>query len=233
MGIIRKKQQGEFTIISNNTLRDERLSLDALGLLARLLSRPENWVIRPWHLRQESNIGRTRLTRIIRELEAAGYLRRKKTRRPDGTWDWTSEVYEEAICSNNEPATDGICANGKAADGFIIDGQSGDIEIQRLKKQKEKYPERGLSRKDFLLSDVDINWANLETPLINPKHETKKFIDHPSGVQQFHDYEELTGAWRNWMRHGQIYAASQKRNPQQGLPSMAGMLTDTDWIEEI
>jgi hypothetical protein len=74
--IIRREHNGNFTILPNNIVNDQRLSIEAIGVLAYLLSRPPNWKIRHAQLRKAYRVGRQKLQRIIRELIQAGYLDR-------------------------------------------------------------------------------------------------------------------------------------------------------------
>ncbi|KFK48328.1 hypothetical protein JS86_25325, partial [Vibrio vulnificus] len=70
MSVIRRAQGQEFTVLPNSTIRESRLSIDALGLLVKLISRPPNWEVRPHQLQNECGIGRDRLRRLLKELES-------------------------------------------------------------------------------------------------------------------------------------------------------------------
>lgn len=69
-------------VVPNATAQDSSLSWAARGLLLHMLSMPENWQFHEHDLVNRSPMGRDHLRSIVRELEAAGYLRR--TRRRDG-----------------------------------------------------------------------------------------------------------------------------------------------------
>lgn len=69
-----------FTIVSNETLEDERLSIEARWLIAYLLSKPDNWIIRLNDIRKKSGKGRDKVRAMLKELERAGYLIREKAR---------------------------------------------------------------------------------------------------------------------------------------------------------
>ncbi|NUP47252.1 MAG: hypothetical protein HOW97_08050 [Catenulispora sp.] len=80
-----------FTIIPNGTLRDERLSYCARGVLAELLSRPENWETNADSISERARKhrdvvgeGRRAIRAAFAELEAAGYMVRKRERVPKG-----------------------------------------------------------------------------------------------------------------------------------------------------
>ncbi|HFD88200.1 MAG TPA: hypothetical protein ENJ35_11075 [Gammaproteobacteria bacterium] len=134
MSIFRVAKTGNFTVLLNETLRDGRLSLEAVGLLVRLLSRPQDWQVHFEALRRESRVGRDKLRRILRELGHAGYLVRRRIHREDGRFVWISEIHEK-------PQTmDAKAAGGKTIDGKAADGKPTDIQIkdrQNTEQQKE------------------------------------------------------------------------------------------------
>jgi hypothetical protein len=91
------KQKGKrksYTVVDNRVLRDATLSFKATGLLAFLLSLPEEWSPNSRHLAGIKTDGRDSVQAGLRELEAAGYLRRTRTRLPSGLFEWVIEVYE-------------------------------------------------------------------------------------------------------------------------------------------
>ena len=75
--IIRKKHSKNFTVLPNSIYDRGELSLEAIGLLCFLVSRPKDWDIRHDSLRRKFCISRERLGRIFRELIGAGYLQRE------------------------------------------------------------------------------------------------------------------------------------------------------------
>ncbi len=128
MSIFRVAKTGNYTILLNETLRDANLSLGSVGLLARLLTRPQDWQVHFEALRRENGLGRDKLRRLLRELEKAGYLVRRRIHRDDGRFIWVSEIHEK-------PQTiDVKAAGGKTIDGKAVDGKPADI--QSTDKQK-------------------------------------------------------------------------------------------------
>ena len=85
MPIIRHRQDRDYTVLPNALLRDERLWLRDVGLLARMLSLPDDWSFSIAGLRAIiPGVGRDGLRDSLRRIEAAGYLRREKKRGKDG-----------------------------------------------------------------------------------------------------------------------------------------------------
>jgi hypothetical protein len=82
--IVRREHRAHFTIVPNAMFLDERLSIEAKGVLGFLLSRPHKWQVRLDHVGRTLKIGRKKLQRIFRELISAGYVTREQRRILDG-----------------------------------------------------------------------------------------------------------------------------------------------------
>ena len=96
MPVIRIAKRDRYTTIPNPTLRDDALSLAATGLLSMMLSYPDDWQFNYTHLISMKTNGRDAFKAAMRELVAAGYVRKAPKRNADGTvegWEW--EVLDE------------------------------------------------------------------------------------------------------------------------------------------
>lgn len=97
MTIIRSpRKERNFTVLSNDVCLDYRLSMKALGLLVRLLARPDNWVTNSESLAREFAMGRDQVRKILSELQEFGYMQLKKTQNELGQWTSIWTVYEES-----------------------------------------------------------------------------------------------------------------------------------------
>jgi len=87
---------------------DKRLSIEAKGTHAYLLSRPDNWRIIPLHLRGKIGVGRDRLDRIIGELLRAGYWDREdeQPRDRDNRFSSYNYVVRDLPRGDSVPQTD-------------------------------------------------------------------------------------------------------------------------------
>lgn len=95
MNIVRApRPEFGYTIIRNEVLRDERLSYRSRGVLAYLLSHADNWRTDVETLARHGREGKQALYTAMREMEAAGYLERKRTRKADGTFEWDMTLYD-------------------------------------------------------------------------------------------------------------------------------------------
>lgn len=72
-----------FTQIPNDWVRDERLSLEARGLLAQIMSHRPGWNLSIKSMAYQNRIGRDKVKRILDELLAHGYLERSEKQSHD------------------------------------------------------------------------------------------------------------------------------------------------------
>lgn len=94
--IRRGPKPDRFVILPNRVARERELSFRARGLLAYLLSMPEDWQTNSNRLAAESpKEGRDAVRSALAELEAAGYLRRYRIQDDAGRWRTESIITDE------------------------------------------------------------------------------------------------------------------------------------------
>jgi hypothetical protein len=84
--IRRRKHNANFTIVPNAIVEDMRLSVEAKGTLAYLLSRPADWTVRLRQVGKTLRMGRDKTQRVFGELKGAGYVVRRSQQRAGGRW---------------------------------------------------------------------------------------------------------------------------------------------------
>ena len=102
MAFLRNSNRERYTTIDNESIRDDNLSLKALGLLVKLLSLPDNWEF------SENGLdaifkkdGQASIRSGLKELEDFGYLSRYKVRDRKGRItkvEW--EIFEKPQLEN-------------------------------------------------------------------------------------------------------------------------------------
>lgn len=102
--IIRVQHKRQYTVIANASLRDERLSFRATGILAYVLSLPDGTEISGTRLAAVKSEGRDAVFTALKELEEARYLKRDKRQDETGRW-YTVCTISELPPGNPQPIT--------------------------------------------------------------------------------------------------------------------------------
>ena len=95
MAIKRAKRDTNFTMMSNVGLKDDRLSFKAKGLLAYMLSLPDDWVFYEEEITKHAADGKQSVRTGLKELQQFGYLAKSQSREKGkfGKVDWI--LYDE------------------------------------------------------------------------------------------------------------------------------------------
>lgn len=147
MTIIRSpRKQRDFTIISNSVCLDQRLTMRALGVLVRLLARPDNWRTNSEGLAAEFGVGRDAVRGALHELQKAGYIRMHKSQNAAGHWSSSWLVFDEPV-TDDEASADGCADVGKADAGKPDVGKAGAITRTDVPRTDVPRTDEGKARK--------------------------------------------------------------------------------------
>ena len=158
-----------FTIVRNEMLYNDQLSLKAKGLLAVMRSFPPDWVYRQSHLLKLSTDGRDSMRAGLKELLDYGYVRRTQTRNPDGTL-----AEAEYHVTDAEPTVD-----GKPDDGYPDDGQAEATNTHITKTKK--------TNQNPSSTFVDVSASK-------PTSSAREVPAEPSSLKRFATAEELNAS---------------------------------------
>lgn len=107
MAVLKNKTQGNFTIVSQNIMRDRNLTLTERGMLLTLLSLPDNWHLTIKGLAEILPDGRDKIANTLNSLIEKGYVTRGQSRGERGKFDSTDlEVHEEPIVHAEATSTE-------------------------------------------------------------------------------------------------------------------------------
>lgn len=103
MKVLRVRHDTHYTVIRNQTLRDSRLSFKARGLLAYLLSLPDQATVNREDLARYTTEGEYSIRTALRELVRAGYIEHERIRGERGRWITETIVRERPAAEGRKP----------------------------------------------------------------------------------------------------------------------------------
>lgn len=92
--IIRIKKETNYVVLDKYFINDIKLSWKAKGIMAYMLSKPDNWTFYIDELVKHSADGKSSFRSGFKELQDYGYVKRMRTRNKKGTFDWETIVQE-------------------------------------------------------------------------------------------------------------------------------------------
>lgn len=120
--IQRDEHKTEFVRISWATLRDDRLSFEARGLLAFILTFSDDWTFNTSGLSAVTGLGERTIMRLVKELKKAGYITQKRRQDTLGkitTCDWT--VHESTILPKTHSVDNPQCGKTVVRGNHSVD----------------------------------------------------------------------------------------------------------------
>lgn len=94
MSIFRVRKNDNYVVMDKTALRDERLSWKAKGIIAYMLSLPDDWTFVLDELSQHATDGKDSLRAGLRELQQYGYLHRFPVKENGKIIKWETHVFE-------------------------------------------------------------------------------------------------------------------------------------------
>lgn len=215
MNVIRVQKNKNYTTMANYHLKDKNLSLKAVGLLSKILSLPENWVLSVNGLVSIVKEGRDAVRSCLAELKANGYLKVESLRDKEGHIIGTRyTVMEKPLYFENE----------KNAEPEKPETENPSLENPTLVNPPLESPR--------LLSTKEINYEKERenTPHTQPSptlEQVKAYFQaqHLNGnADDFFRYFEA-GGWVSqsgqpirWKQKAQSWSANERKRPPADPP---------------
>lgn len=149
---VRFSRRKAFATLYREVAQDDRLSLEARGLLLLMASLPEDWEYSVAGLAKKAGCGKDKLRRILGELEKVGYLAREQSH--DSGGKFAGNVY---VIQDEAPPLSGKPDNGENRQRFFP--SSGNPTEQYIeekveeKKRPPKAPHGGNRSKKYDLAE--------------------------------------------------------------------------------
>ena len=131
------KKESNYTTIDNNIFRNKNLSLKARGLLATMLSFPEEWDYTVAGLCSILKDGKSSIQSGLKELEETGYLVRTQTKDPSGRFSNAEYILYESPLAKKPLTVDMPAENPTAEEQPQLNTNILNTKNNAFSKEKE------------------------------------------------------------------------------------------------
>ena len=107
---VRSGRKKGYVVLFREVAQDDRLSLEARGLFALIVSLPDDWEYTVSGLAVKAGCGREKVRRLLKELQTVGYLIREQSHDSGGKFG--GNVY---VLQDEAPPLPGNPSNGEGA----------------------------------------------------------------------------------------------------------------------
>ena len=157
MAIFKAVVHSDYVQIPNEAMQDSKLTFEARGLLAMLLSMPADWEVHKSWVAKQSPAGKDKINSIFNELEQSGYIRREEGQRKFGQFASDDYfVFPNKVTVADLPLRSSRC-------GSTVDGESSTIKETSIqnKHQQNKHSSakaaKKLTKAELLFNKVRSN----------------------------------------------------------------------------
>ena len=219
MSIIRVNKTDNYTVMSNEHLRDKRLSLKAKGLMSEMLSLPDDWDYSVAGLARINKESASAIETALKELKEAGYLVVTKLtpdRTESGRFEYEYDLYERP--QKQEGEKQGVEKQGVEILPLEIQGVENrpQINTKELNTEKQNKEEINKESLEEVLLSVDYICESEEL-----QEAYRGFIEMRKKIKK-----PLTArAWRMIIKRTQSLAGDDIRKMEEIL----GQSVRNDW----
>jgi len=176
----------QFAQIPNAWLRDSRLSLKAIGLLAQIMTHVPGWNMSINSLASRNNVGKDQIRTAIAELEEFGYLTREQSREEGKFAEtiWKTSDPSEKPLSDNPTTENPTIKNTIPKEDQIKNNERTLSEFERFWEIYPKKTDKGAARRAFTTAirkaDVELIITKAKAYAGDPNLPQKQFIKYPA-----------------------------------------------------
>jgi len=178
-----------YTQIPNDWVRDSRISLKAIGLLAQIMSHNPGWNLSLRSIARINETGVGTIKSAVEELEQFGYLVRSKDQlhNEDGT-------FADYLWTTADPFQNPVTV--KTAHGK----QDTKKTITKNTISKESTNRASQIPDDFSVTDDMRSWATEKHPQVDIDKATLNFVDYWKSKPKDNKQLDWTRTWQRWIR---------------------------------
>lgn len=147
------RKRNNFTIVSNQIVNDEKLSLKSKGIYLYLCSKQDGWAFYIPEIAKWCTDGVKAVRSGLKELEQAGYLFRHRINGSGGQFEYDYEIFETPE-ARSPHTPEGHAVEGHAVEGHTLQGYSNNTNSNKTNLINTDKESTALSDKEKMFSDL-------------------------------------------------------------------------------
>lgn len=231
MSVYRRHKEKDFTCIDNFLFKDESLSMKAKGLLAQILSLPDDWKYSISGLTSLFSDGRDAVNAALNELIEHGYIIRTKIINELGTFDgYRYDIYEKPQPSTGNVAENPFTENPNTENPFTDNPQVSNTNISNTNilntKVLDNPPISPVDSRKLLFEQFWKAYPKCKRK-VNKDGCEKKFIKIPDLEKIFPDIMASLEMWKkDWSKDNFEYVPMPSKWINQEYWTVTDMRTE-------
>ena len=188
--IIRVEKNSNYVVMNRTALQDKNLSWKAKGIMAHMLSMPDDWVFYMSEILKYSTDGEASFRSGFKELTERGYVKRYPVREGSRIISWKTVVYESPLLSGFQQV-ENLEVDSQQVESLDVDNRkllSTDLELSTESElsNDNTNPVRDLF--DHYLSKGIINHSKITGPMKSAISARLKDYTYEQLVQAIDNY---------------------------------------------
>ena len=239
MGCIRVEKSRNYTVMSNEHLRNNTLSLKAKGLLSMVLSLPDDWNYSIEGLTSICKESKHTVESVIKELKEHGYLEIIKKLPNDttsGRFEYEYVFYENSQKQEpkkQEPKKQGVEIQGVEKQGVVFCPQlntDNKLNTKKLNTKKLKKEEINTENTTYSLSDIKSDARKKKSEAIEDIVQYWNSTLGKYGIAQIKKISSQTSRYKMLVRRIEDYGVDEVKSAIDNIENSDFLKGNNGWM---
>lgn len=198
--IIRVEKNSNYVVMNRTALQDKRLSWKAKGIMAHMLSMPDDWVFYMSEILKYSTDGEASFRSGFKELGDKGYVKRFPIREGSRIVKWKTVVYESPLLSGFQQV-ENLDVDSQQVESLDVDNRkllSTDLELSTEKELSNDNTNTFRGLFDHYLSKGIVNHNKITSPMKSAANARLKDYGYEQLVQAIDNYAVIYNDTNYW-----------------------------------
>ena len=198
--IIRVEKNSNYVVMNRTALQDKNLSWKAKGIMAHMLSMPDDWVFYMSEILKYSTDGEASFRSGFKELTERGYVKRFPVREGSRIVNWKTVVYESPLLSGFQQV-ENLDVDSQEVESLDVDNRkllSTDLELSTERELSNDNTNSFRGLYDHYLSKGIVSHNKITGPMKSAANARLKDYTYEQLIQAIDNYAVIYNSPNYW-----------------------------------